>query len=97
MCVWGLFPRFLRSCNDNSLHQHRRSETFPLDKNIQKRILEKLEFYCSQDQPLHFAEPLVHSQFGKWRFRVGGYRVLFDVEAEEIVVLAVGHRREVYR
>jgi len=68
-----------------------------LEKNIQERIVEKLEFYCSQDQPLKYAERLTDSRFGKWRFRIGEYRVLYDVEGDEIVVLAVGHRREIYR
>ncbi len=33
-----------------------------------------------------------------YRLRVGNYRVLFDVnwEAKEILILKVGHRREVY-
>ncbi|HFQ94308.1 MAG TPA: hypothetical protein ENK32_09880 [Anaerolineae bacterium] len=33
-----------------------------------------------------------------YRLRVGNYRVLFDVnwETREILILKVGHRREVY-
>lgn len=68
-----------------------------LDKNIQQRITDKLEFYSRQDQPLQHAEPLAHSQFGQWRFRIGDYRVLFDTEAGQMVILAIGHRREIYR
>jgi len=34
---------------------------------------------------------------GSWRFRVGDYRVVFDIEGKKIIVLRVGHRREVYR
>ena len=35
---------------------------------------------------------------GKWRYRVGKYRVLVEIRDEELIVLAlaVGHRREVY-
>ena len=34
-----------------------------------------------------------------WRIRVGEYRVLYGIEEERLVVLVVriGHRREVYR
>ena len=32
-----------------------------------------------------------------WRLRIGDYRVVFDVEGNEIVVLRVGHRREIYK
>ena len=29
--------------------------------------------------------------------RIGDYRVIFDIEDKEIVVLRVGHRRDIYR
>lgn len=34
-----------------------------------------------------------------WRIRAGDYRILYDIRDEELVVLVirVGHRREVYR
>ena len=68
-----------------------------LERNTQKRIVEKLEFYCSQEQPLQYAEKLAHPRVGQWRFRIGEYRVLFDVENDDMVVLAIGHRREIYK
>jgi mRNA interferase RelE/StbE len=34
---------------------------------------------------------------GEYRFRIGDYRVIFDIEGNEIVVLRVGHRREIYK
>ncbi|MEX5248079.1 UNVERIFIED_CONTAM: type II toxin-antitoxin system RelE/ParE family toxin [Kocuria sp. CPCC 205295] len=36
---------------------------------------------------------------GELRFRIGDYRVVYDVVDDELVVLIlrVGHRREVYR
>lgn len=30
------------------------------------------------------------------RLRVGDWRIIFDVEGNTIVVVAVGHRREIY-
>ena len=68
-----------------------------LEKNLQQKIVEKLEFYCSQDRPLQFAEKLQDARFGQWRFRIGEYRALCEVEADEIIVLAIGHRREIYK
>lgn len=34
-----------------------------------------------------------------WRIRVGDYRILYDINDQElkILVITVGHRREVYR
>ncbi|MDZ4853875.1 MAG: type II toxin-antitoxin system RelE/ParE family toxin [Nitrospirota bacterium] len=37
------------------------------------------------------------SELGSYRFRIGDYRVVFDIEGDEIVVLRVGHRRDIYR
>lgn len=36
---------------------------------------------------------------GKWRYRVGDYRVLCEIRDSELVVLAIeiGHRRDIYR
>jgi mRNA interferase RelE/StbE len=34
---------------------------------------------------------------GPYRFRIGDYRVIFDLVDDEIVVLRVGHRREIYK
>lgn len=40
---------------------------------------------------------LTDPRIGTYRFRIGDYRVIFDVEGNEIVVLRVGHRREIYK
>ncbi|PIZ01134.1 type II toxin-antitoxin system RelE/ParE family toxin [bacterium (Candidatus Gribaldobacteria) CG_4_10_14_0_8_um_filter_33_9] len=48
-----------------------------LDRSIRIRILEKLQFFFTQSNPLQFAEFLKDSRFGNWRFRIGDYRVFF--------------------
>jgi len=68
-----------------------------LPKDIQVRIIKKLDFYCSQDNPMEFAEPLTQRELGNYRFRIGDYRVIFDCEKEGIIVLLIGHRRDIYR
>jgi len=40
---------------------------------------------------------MVDPALGTYRFRIGDYRVIFDIEGNEVVVLRVGHRREIYR
>lgn len=64
---------------------------------VRKRILEKLKFYSLQENPLRFADKLKDHRFGEYRFRVGGYRILFDVDGNILIILKVGHRREVYK
>ena len=68
-----------------------------LDQGIQIRIDEKLHFYLSHPNPLRLAEPLSDRRFGDWKFRIGDYRVLFDVKDDKIIVLKVGHRRDIYK
>ena len=68
-----------------------------LPKHMQRRIISKLEYFSIQDNPLVFATPIVGNEPGSYRFRVGEYRVVFDVKADWIIVTAVGHRREVYK
>lgn len=68
-----------------------------LPRDAQRRILEKLDWYCAQPDPLKFAEPLVGLHIGEYRFRVGDYRVVCDRENEALVVLLVGHRKDIYR
>ncbi|MDA8326126.1 MAG: type II toxin-antitoxin system RelE/ParE family toxin [Nitrospiraceae bacterium] len=48
-------------------------------------------------EPLTFAEKLIDSSLGTYRFRRGDYRVVFDISGNQIVVLRVGHRREIYK
>ena len=64
---------------------------------LQKRFCAKLAFYASQDNPLDFAITLTQPADAEYRFRIGDYRVLFDIDGQTIVVLHVQHMREVYR
>ena len=68
-----------------------------LEKEIQQRILRKLDFFLSQEQPLKFADRLTNAKIGHWRYRIGEYRVIFDVHADALFVLAIGHRKDIYR
>lgn len=51
-----------------------------LDPKTRARIGTQLE-RCEED-PLRYAEPLVNSSLGSFRFRIGDYRVIFDLEGE---------------
>jgi mRNA interferase RelE/StbE len=68
-----------------------------LPPQIKKRLKLKLEWFVAQDNLLEFAEPLTKSADAQYRFRVGNYRVLFDIEGSNIILLYIQHRREVYR
>ena len=66
-----------------------------LDPTVKKRISTALLRY--QVDPLQYSERLIDSKLGSYRFRIGDYRVIFDIKGDEIVVLRVGHRREIYK
>ena len=66
-----------------------------LEPRVKDRIGKTLLRYT--EEPLRFAEKLSDPILGEYRFRIGDYRVVFDIEGNEIVVLRVGHRREIYK
>jgi mRNA interferase RelE/StbE len=68
-----------------------------LGQGTQKQVLKKLKFLIEQPDPLKYAVKLTNFTGGSWRFRVGQYRVIFDVKGDTIYVLQIEHRREVYR
>jgi len=68
-----------------------------LPKLIQIRVIKKLDFFIRSEDPLSFAESLNNLAFGEFRFRIGDYRVVFDVERKCIIILAIGHRRDIYK
>lgn len=68
-----------------------------LPKEMQQRIINKLDFFVSSNNPLNFADHLINSEIGQYRFRIGDYRVIFDLEDTKIIVLLIGHRREIYK
>ena len=62
---------------------------------LQKRIWDKLHFFETSSRPLHFAKKL-HGSNDAYRFRIGDYRVLFDTVKDKIIILKVGHRKDIY-
>lgn len=68
-----------------------------LPKDIQIRIIAKLDFYCNQADPLQFAEVLTDTKLGSYRFRIGDYRVAFDIEDENLIIHDIGNRKDIYR
>jgi len=76
---------------------HAEKQIKKLPRNVIIRIKEKLRYFITSPNPLNFASQLKNSALGSYRFRIGDYRVIFDLEDEHLIVLAVGHRKEVYK
>ena len=62
-----------------------------LEVKVKRRMGKSLNRY--KEDPLKYAEKISDPNLGSYRLRIGDYRVIFDLEGEDIVVLGVGHRR----
>lgn len=68
-----------------------------LDKFTQKRIKSYLEKLT--ENPRNKGKMLIANRHGQWRYRIGDFRVIVNIQDEKLVILAleVGHRREIYK
>ena len=50
------------------------------------------------DNPRQHGKNLTANKSGQWRYRVGDYRIISHIQDDKvlILVLEVGHRREIY-
>ena len=72
-----------------------------LDKPVAGRIINFLrERLATLEDPRSIGEALTGSRFGElWKYRQGDYRIVASIEDDvvQILVVKIGHRREVYR
>ncbi|WP_297836674.1 type II toxin-antitoxin system RelE/ParE family toxin [Pseudomonas sp.] len=71
-----------------------------IDKQAAKRILNFMdERIASREDPRSTGKALTGPLGGLWRFRVGDFRVICDIQNGALLILVVqlGNRREVYR
>ncbi|MGO2540766.1 type II toxin-antitoxin system RelE family toxin [Specibacter sp. AOP5-B1-6] len=68
-----------------------------LDKPTARRLLDAIGALAIDPRPSGCIQ--LKGGDGELRIRVGDYRIVYDVQDDELVVLVlrVGHRREVYR
>jgi mRNA interferase RelE/StbE len=65
-------------------------------QSIQRFLRERLS---SAENPRQWGKPLRGEKRDLWRYRVGDYRLICDIQDEKVIVLVleVGHRKDVYR
>lgn len=77
-----------------------RKDLADLLPDVRIRILKKIDFYLQQKNPLTFAKLLKNIALGEYRFHVGDYRVIFDVDKQGdiyiLMILRIRHRKDVY-
>ena len=76
--------------------EHFYQNLFYSDKSIFKRI--ELALRSLSKQPFR-GKPLQHRYKGCYSLRVGVYRIIYKVEREKVLVIVVdiGHRRDIYQ
>lgn len=70
-----------------------------LDKQAQKDILRYFrERIATDDDPRRFGKPLSRELAGLWRYRVRNHRIICNIEDYNLIILVlrVGHRKDVY-
>lgn len=63
--------------------------------NIKKRIQKAIESRLLVD-PINYGLPLRRSLLGHRKLRVGDYRIIYRIYNQTIIVLKIGHRKDVY-
>ncbi len=77
-------------------HPFVKSEDLPrIAAKTRARIRRAIEQRVAAD-PARFGKPLRFTLKGLWSLRVGAYRVIYSIQGNEVWVLKIGHRREVY-
>lgn len=66
-----------------------------IDKETKNRLAKKM--LKLSKTPLKHAQKLINPKIGEYRFRIGDYRVIFDIDFENIVILRIGHRKKIYK
>lgn len=70
-----------------------------MDKQVSKYIINYIEKNLIKTQnPRLSGKALVGDKNGLWRYHIGDYRLICQINDHELVILAlnIGHRREVY-
>ena len=80
--------------------QKAKKQLSKLDRNTAKLIaswLKKNLEGCVN--PRIHGKALVANKAGQWRYRVGDYRILAEIRDEEVIILVlqIGHRRDIYK
>lgn len=68
-----------------------------IDKKTRLRIVGAIELLAVEPRPSG-VKMLRRGEQGRWRARVGDYRIVYAIEDDRLIVLVlrVAHRREVY-
>lgn len=70
-----------------------------LDRQTARDIKHYLDSRVATDEdPRRFGDPLKKNLSGLWKYRIGTFRIIVDIQEDRVVVLVlrIGHRSKVY-
>lgn len=81
-----------------ALTEKAKKDLAKLDQSVQQKIADYLEKVTTLPHPRIKGTPLKGNLRHYWRYRVGDYRIMCQMNDESVTVLVirVAHRREVY-
>ncbi|MGP1459638.1 MAG: type II toxin-antitoxin system RelE family toxin [Treponema sp.] len=70
-----------------------------LDGSAKKQIQKYIDKIAERENPRTLGEPLQANLSSYWKYRVGDYRLIVEIQDDKLVVLmlVVAHRKQVYK
>ena len=72
-------------------------------KKIDKSVLKMIKAWIEKnlvgtEDPREHGKGLTSNRSGQWRYRVGDYRILAEIQDDKLVILVIGigHRSQIY-
>jgi mRNA interferase RelE/StbE len=65
-----------------------------LDLFLRKRIVKKIEQFIESESFHQIKKMMGYEKL--YRLRVGDYRVIFELDSENVTILKIGHRKNIY-
>ena len=82
-------------------HPQAEKELAKLDREVARKIIRFLQERVAQlEDPRSLGEALKGPELGRfWKYRMGDYRLICDIQDQRVTILVIriGHRRDVYR
>lgn len=65
-----------------------------VDILVKKKIKEFFKKF--KLDPFKYSKKLANPDLGQYRARFGNYRIIFDIAQSNLIVLRIGHRKDIY-
>jgi len=68
-----------------------------IDFTVKRQLYKKLYYFKELDDIKVVAKKLHNHEIGEYRLRVGNFRIIFDLDKHNIIILRIQHRKDVYK